>query len=386
MDNFATTGLVERAKAITLKPDQTWPIIAAEPSSPGEILTRYAIPLAAIGPVATFVGGQLFGLGTALATYRPSVMSGLGIAVTSFLVGLISLVVVALITDFLAPKLDGQSNRTQAFKLVAYSLTPGWVAGVLGLVPSLGMLGVIASIYGLVLFYKGATPLMKVPQDKAVGFTVVTVVSALVVNLITAALMASVAGLFGFGLSRLTGTDSTETSAGVTVPVVGKIDTDRLDEATKSLEKMANGEQVKPIDIAALQALLPQSLGAYQRTSVESAGVGGIGSKAEATYRDGTRQVRVEIVDLAALGALASAVGGMGIDQNREDADGYERTRTVGGVIQTEKWDSKRSKGSFATQVSGRFMVSASGEVGSIDELKAIVGGIDQAKLADLAK
>jgi len=76
----------------------------------------------------------------------------------------------------------------------------------------------------------------------------------------------------------------------------------------------------------------------------------------------------------------------MKIEQNREDADGYERTRTVDGAIQTEKWDNRRSSGTFATQVSGRFIVSASGEVSSIDNLKTIVSGIDQSRLAQLAR
>ena len=40
MNDFDTAGLVERAKAITLQPDATWPKIAAEQTSSGDILTR----------------------------------------------------------------------------------------------------------------------------------------------------------------------------------------------------------------------------------------------------------------------------------------------------------------------------------------------------------
>lgn len=386
MNDFDTAGLVERAKAITLNPDQTWPRIAAEPSSPGDIITRYAIPLAAIGPVASFIGGQVFGISAFVATYKPSLVSGLGMAVTSFVMALVSLVVIALIADFLAPKFAGEANRTQAFKLVAYSLTPGWVAGVLGLVPALATLILIASLYGLYLFFKGATPVMKVPADKAMGFTAVTVVCGIVVNVIAAALLASVTGLFGAGAAGLAAAGSSGDSVEVNIPGVGKIDTAKMEEATKQLEGMASGQPPKTVEMAALQALLPASIGAYQRTSVESAGVGGVGAKAEATYRNGDKSVKVEIVDVAALGAVAGMLGGMGVEQNREDANGYERTRTVDGAIQVERWDTKRSRGSFGTQVAGRFMIEASGDAGSIDELKAIVTGIDQNKLAALAK
>ena len=43
-------GLVERAKAILLRPKEEWPRIAAESSTPTDVLIRYALPLAAIGP------------------------------------------------------------------------------------------------------------------------------------------------------------------------------------------------------------------------------------------------------------------------------------------------------------------------------------------------
>lgn len=386
MNDWQSQGLVERAKAITLKPDETWPQIAAEQTTPGDVITRYAMPLLAIGPVASFIGGQLFGISVLVATLKPSLMSGLGMALTSFVMSLISLVVIALVTDFLAPKFNGEANRTQAFKLVAYAMTPGWVAGVLGIFPALSILILLATLYGLYLFFKGATPVMKVPAEKAGGFTVVTVVVAIVVNLVAAALLTTVTGMFGLGAAALGSMDGSGDTVEVNVPGVGTIDTGKMEDAAKQLEGMANGEAPKPVDMAALQALLPASIGAYQRTSIESAGVGGVGSKAEAVYQNGDKQIRLEIVDIAGLGAVAGIAGAMGVEQSREDANGYERTTTVNGAIQTEKWNKTNQSGSFGTQVAGRFMVQAEGEAGSIDELKAAVAGIDRGKLESLAK
>lgn len=386
MNDWQSQGLVERAKAITLKPDETWPQIAAEQTTPGDVITRYAMPLLAIGPVASFIGGQLFGISVLVATLKPSLMSGLGMALTSFVMSLISLVVIALVTDFLAPKFNGEANRTQAFKLVAYAMTPGWVAGVLGIFPALSILILLATLYGLYLFFKGATPVMKVPAEKAGGFTVVTVVVAIVVNLVAAALLTTVTGMFGLGAAALGSMDGSGDTVEVNVPGVGTIDTGKMEDAAKQLEGMANGEAPKPVDMAALQALLPASIGAYQRTSIESAGVGGVGSKAEAVYQNGDKQIRLEIVDIAGLGAVAGIAGAMGVEQSREDANGYERTTTVNGAIQTEKWNKTNQSGSFGTQVAGRFMVQAEGEAGSIDELKAAVAGIDRGKVESLAK
>lgn len=376
-------SLIERAKAIILKPAETWPVIAAEQTSPGEIFTRYAVPLAAIGPVASFIGGQVFGISAFIATYRPSFMSGLTMAVTSFIMGLISLVVVALIADFLAPKFDGQSNRTNAFKLVAYSMTPAWVAGILGIVPALGVLGIIAGIYSIYLLYQGAGPLMKVPQDKGVAYTAVTIVCAIIASFVATTVAGSVAGLFGGGIAASTIAANSGDSVEVNIPGVGKIDTGKIEQAAKQIE---NGSQAKPIAGTALQGLLPASLGAYQRTAIESAGVGAVGSNAEGTYTAGDKTIRLKVTDMAAFGGIAGIAGAMGVEQNREDANGYERTTTVNGQVQVEEWNRAQNRGKFGTMVATRFMIEASGEAGSIDELKAAVNAIDAGQLAALAK
>ncbi|MEQ1541103.1 MAG: Yip1 family protein [Novosphingobium sp.] len=376
-------SLIERAKAIILKPADTWPVIAAEQTSSGEIFTRYAVPLAAIGPVASFIGGQVFGISAFIATYRPSLMTGLTMAVTSFIMGLISLVVVALIADFLAPKFDGQSNRTNAFKLVAYSMTPAWVAGILGIFPALAVLGIIAGLYSIYLLYLGAAPLMKVPQDKGVAYTAVTIVCAIIARFVATTVAASVTGLLGGGIAASTIAANGGDSVELNIPGVGKIDTGKIEQAAKQIEA---GSQAKPIAGSALQGLLPASLGAYQRTAVESAGVGAVGSNAEGTYTAGDKTIHLTVTDMAALGGIAGMAGAMGVEQNREDANGYERTTTVNGQIRVEKWNPSEGRGKFGTMVGGRFMIEASGEAGSIDELKAAVNAIDAGQLAALAK
>ena len=71
---------------------------AAEPTTPGDVITRYALPLIAIGPIAGFIGGQLFGVNMVFATYKPGLISGITGAITGFVLGLVSVIVVALTT------------------------------------------------------------------------------------------------------------------------------------------------------------------------------------------------------------------------------------------------------------------------------------------------
>jgi hypothetical protein len=378
------SSLVDRVKAILLQPKETWPVIAGEAATPGDIITRYAIPLALIGPAAGFIGGQIFGINAIIATYKPSLMAGLTGAILGFVMAIVSLIIMALVVDFLAPKFEGQANRTQAFKLCAYSLTAGWVAGILGLVPALGMLGLLAALYGIYLFYLGATPVMKVPEAKAGGFTAVTIAVVIVVYVVLAAVTAPIAALFGGGLAaQMAAADDSKVE--LNIPGLGKIESDKLEQAGKKLEAASKGE-IKAVDTEALQALLPASVAGMPRTALETNAMGDMGKGISATYEAGGKRVEISIVDSAGLGALAGLGAAMGMEQSREDADGFERTTTKGGQLQIEEWNNSARRGSYTRQVASRFMVKVDGDAASIDELKAVASSIDAGKLAGLAE
>jgi hypothetical protein len=187
-------NLIERARNIVLQPKTEWPVIAGEATTPADLYKNYIIPLAAIGPVASFLGLSLIGTSVPfLGTIRMPFLSGLSMAVVSYLMALVGVYLVALVIDFLAPNFGAEKNPVQALKVAAYSMTPAWLAGVLNLIPMLGVLVLLASLYGLYLLYLGLPALMKAPQDKAVPYTVIVVVCAIVVSLV----IGGVASLFG---------------------------------------------------------------------------------------------------------------------------------------------------------------------------------------------
>lgn len=376
--NNQASSIVERAKAIILRPKEEWPVIERETTPSGEIFTGYALPLAAIGPVAAFLGGQLFGFGAFGISIRPSFMGGLSMAVTSYILALLGLFVISFVANRIAPSFGGESSSRNAFKLVVYSMTAGWVAGIFGLIPSLAFLGILG-LYSFYLFYTGAGPLMKVPAEKQVTYTIVTVVAVLVIYVVIGALQAGVMRMF-------TGSPSIgglETSS-VTIPGVGKIETSKDEDGADDSKITLDLTNAKAAAPAALQALLPASLGSYQRTSIESMQAGP-GSQAEATYTAGEKRIELQVTDMAAVGAMAGLAGAFGVEANKEDADGYEKTTTRDGNLVVEKWNRTQSRGSFMTMVGKRFMIEAEGDAASIDELKAAVASIDQAKLMALA-
>jgi len=189
----AGTGIVERAKSIIMQPKAEWPKVAGETAEPTKVLLGYALPLILIGPIATLIGGQLFGYNMGIASFKPTLGLSLTLAVTSLVQSVIMLFVIAFAANFLSPKFGGKDNFPAAFRLVAYSMTAAWLAGIFGLIPALGILGLLG-LYSFYLFYLGATPVMGVPEDKTVTYTVVTVVVAIVVYVILATIVGAITG------------------------------------------------------------------------------------------------------------------------------------------------------------------------------------------------
>ena len=171
-----SAGLMARVQGILLHPKAEWDVIDAEPATTQGLFTGYACILAAIPPVAMIVSHLLF--------IHWTIVPIIVIAVVSYVASLIGVFIVGLIIDALAPSFDGQKNQVQAMKLAVYSYTAAWVAGILDIVPFLGILALVAGIYGLYILYLGLPKLMKSPPEKTAGYFVVTLIAAFIVNAI----------------------------------------------------------------------------------------------------------------------------------------------------------------------------------------------------------
>jgi len=185
-------GLVRRVQDILLRPKETWPLIKSEEATIGSLYRSYALMLAAIPAVAQATGLTLIGSSFIGVRYRASLDSTFGDAILSYCVSLVALYIVALIINSLAPKFASQKNLTSAFKLVAYSWTPSWVAGVLLLIPALAPLAKLASLYGLYLLYLGLPVLMGTPREKVTVYFL----CAVVLSIIFVGFIISVVALF----------------------------------------------------------------------------------------------------------------------------------------------------------------------------------------------
>lgn len=187
-------NLIERVKNILRQPKTEWQTISTEATSAGDLYKNYIVPLAAIGPAASIIGMSVVGISLPFmgGTFRVPITSSIAQAVTSYVLTLVGVFVIALIIDALAPSFGGEKNQIQALKTATYASTPSWVAGGLMILPMLGPIVMLVALYGLYLLYLGLPILMKAPQEKAVGYTAVVVVVAIVVMMVIGA----VSGIF----------------------------------------------------------------------------------------------------------------------------------------------------------------------------------------------
>ncbi|MFD1612921.1 Yip1 family protein [Sphingomonas tabacisoli] len=191
-----TSSLVDRVKNILLKPQEEWRRIDAEPATVADIFKSYVVPLAAIGPVALLVGSLLFGYSLLLVTFRPSIGFAISVAVSHYIMALVNVFVLSLIFNLLAPNFGGQKSDVQATKVAACSCTAAWVAGVFLIFPGLAFLAILGGLYSLYLLYLGLPRLMKVPEDKALTYVIVSIVAAFVVFFITNRIAMSLDSVF----------------------------------------------------------------------------------------------------------------------------------------------------------------------------------------------
>lgn len=195
-----SSDLVGRVKRLLLSPSAEWERIDVEPSTIKGIYLGYVCILAAIPAIAGLIGGQLFPIGLpGVEAAKPPLVAAILGAVVAYGLSLLSVFLVALIIDALAPSFGGQKNRVQAFKVSAYSNTAGWVAGVFSIFPLLGIIGGLLGLYGLYLLYTGLPRVMKAPKEKTLGYTAVTVVCVIVLFVVVGMITGAIAGALVVG-------------------------------------------------------------------------------------------------------------------------------------------------------------------------------------------
>jgi len=106
--------------------------------------------------------------------------------------GYCSVFISAFIIDALAPSFGAEKNMGRSVQLVSYSYTPGWIGGLLAIIPAIALIGALAGLYGLYLLYIGIPKLKKSPADKQAGYFIVSLVIIIVIYFIIGLIMSRV--------------------------------------------------------------------------------------------------------------------------------------------------------------------------------------------------
>ncbi len=411
-------SLIERVQSILLKPKKTWPLIAAEPSDATTIYSRYVVFLAAIPAIAGFIGWTLVGIGGFGVMVKLPATTGLLRMVVGYLLSLGIVYLLAWIVNALAPTFGGSKDFVAALKVVAYGSTAGFVGGIFSLLPPLAWLGLLLALYSIYLYYTGLPVLMRCPPEKAGAYTAVVIVCAIVATIVVAG-VASVfvsRGPMGFDATTVGGPSmpgiggaevQIKTPDGATVTINPSAMADmakrmeeagkRVDSAQKSGDSAAAGKAMgdilgamtgsgnaAPIPAADLKSMLPESIGALQRTAIEAQGNEAMGiaaSSAKASYAAGDKRAELSITDTGGLAGLATMAGWANLTIDKETDGKVEKVYKEGGRTVHEEYQKDGSHAELAVILANGVVVAAEGSRVDLATLKGMVQALDLAKI-----
>ena len=387
--------LIARVKAILLTPKTEWPVIASEPATVGDLYRNYIAVLAALPAIFGLLLAVSWGLGRSILSVIVQYAATLGMVY-----------VMALVVEALAPTFGGQKDRIQALKVVAYSLTAGWVASVGLLIPLLGTLIALAGvIYGIYLLYLGLPHTTKCPEDKAGGYTLVVIVIGLVLGAVLFGIVgrAMYGGGSMYGASRYDSGPQFDKDSSL-----GKMEqwSKNMEQAAKDMEaaeKSGNqeaqaaamktmmgaalgGGTVESLAPDRLKAFIPESLAGLPRTEFSAERNNAMGmqiSEANATFANqGGASLRLEITDTGTAKGLLGLAAWAGMEGEKQSSNGYEKTYRENGRLVHEEW--RGDHGEYTVILGDRFTVSVRGSADRIGQLEDAVEDIDLDGLEDL--
>jgi hypothetical protein len=408
--------IVARAKNITLSPKAEWPVIAAEPDTVAGLYQNYIVILAAIGPIAQFIGLAVFGMSVPLfGTFHLGIGTLLVQLVLSYAMSLAMAFIVALIIDGLAPSFGAVKGQVQALKTVTYAWTPVWIIGILQLFPFLGVLTVLVMIatliYSIYLLNMGLQHTMQAPSTRSAGYTAVVIIISIVIGFILSLCVGMISGVSGAMSAAMHSPttigstyDGDRRAAALGAIIAGAQQAGNKMEAAKRSgdpnaqaaaataavsAMMGGGDAVEALAPETLKPFVPETLSGLPRTSIEVARNAAIGiqvSNAKASYQNpqGNPRIDLEITDTGGAKGFLAMAGIAGMEEDKQTDSGYEKTYHEGGRLIHEEWN-KDGSGEYTIVLGDRFVVAVKGSgLSDIGALKSAAASVNLSGLEAL--
>jgi len=180
--HFDFKAFFNRIKDLLFKPNDTWNEIKGEETNIKDFLLSYVLIIAAVPAISQFLG--YFVVGGLFRIYNLHFFKAILNSVIVYIFSVASIYLTAFIMDQLAVQYGGQKNLNNSIKLIAYSMTPYWIASVLYIIPPLAPVSFLAAIYGFFIMYLGIPILIEVPKEKSFLYLIITIIILVVINVI----------------------------------------------------------------------------------------------------------------------------------------------------------------------------------------------------------
>ena len=187
---------MQLTNAIAIVTDQNaeWNRMKTEESE-RQSLIRYGIMLLIIAYALLFVLTAIFS--TVASFFIPfSATHAVTSVALQFALSLASLYFVPQILAGIAPSFGGKNDPLNALKLFVFAATPAWLGTAVAIVPFVGWLAALAgAVYAVYLFWKHFADALSIPEDKKVGYLIVSVIVLAVVHWVIRMIGEGIAGI-----------------------------------------------------------------------------------------------------------------------------------------------------------------------------------------------
>ena len=175
-------------------PEEEWKKIRKENCTIGKCFCSHVFLLAAIPPVAGYIGTTQVGWQvTAREVHTLTPESALWIAVLSYFTILVAVFTIGKMIHWMGQTYGAKQTLSQCIALAAYTATPLYLSGIMLLYPMLWLnllIGLPVLAYAVYLLYSGVPIIMGIPAER--GFLFSTAVLAVALVALVAVLAATV--------------------------------------------------------------------------------------------------------------------------------------------------------------------------------------------------
>ncbi len=171
-----------------LNPKEEWKTVETLPYDLRNLVILFLLPMAALIAIACFIGGVLWS-----EMFFGAIFKGIGVG-ASFAAAVIG---TAFILDRIIHSFEVDEDNGKVIRLVIFSYAPVFFLGSLAfIIPQLNFIFYPLCLYGIYLFWLGAKYMLRISEEKLIGFVFISIIINAAVIAISMVVINGFFGLF----------------------------------------------------------------------------------------------------------------------------------------------------------------------------------------------